>query len=84
MLYLSIALFLGTLVAALFGFVLASDPTFAQMAQLAAASLFGASILFFLIDRAWGAYMLRRMSRMTLDERDRDRGHFGHRRFSTR
>ncbi len=84
MLYLSIALFLGTLASALFGFVLVSDPAFAHMAQLIAGSLFAASILFFLIDRAWGAYMLRRMSRMPLDEPDRDRREFAHRRFSTR
>jgi hypothetical protein len=60
MLYASIAFFVLALVAALFGFALAADPEFARLAQLTGAALFGASILVFLIDRAWGSYALHR------------------------
>jgi hypothetical protein len=71
MLYTSIALFVLALVAALFGFALAADPEFARIAQLTCAALFGASVLAFSIDRAWGAYAVRRLDR-DLGVRERD------------
>lgn len=63
MLYFSFALFLLALVGGFFGFAVSADPTFAHMAQLAAASLLAGSFLLFLVDRAWGAYVLRRQAR---------------------
>jgi hypothetical protein len=60
MIFISIAFFVLALVAALFGFALAPDPVFAAFAQLLAAGFLATSLLLFIIDRAWGAYVLRR------------------------
>ena len=63
MLYASMAFFVLALVAALFGFAIPADPGFSQLAQYLAATFLGASLLVFLLDRAWGAYVLWRAGR---------------------
>ena len=77
MIFLSIAFFVGAMVAALFGFALAADPGFAVVAQLLAGALFVMSMLLFAFDRAWGAYVFRRQTQWP-PERDLERARRRH------
>lgn len=69
MLYLSIGFFVLAIVAGMFVFLLTVSAPVVALAETLAAAFFGVSALAFMIDRAWGAFALRRASREPLQAR---------------
>jgi uncharacterized membrane protein YtjA (UPF0391 family) len=72
MLYCSTVFFVIALVAALFGFVLAANASFALFAKIVCAAFLALTALTFVIDRAVGFFELRRAYRAASPRSRRD------------